>query len=184
MGGQRTAPAGSTGQVQWNNAGVFGASANLTWDNVNISLGVGNTAGRPVTAAGYPFLVVGSTAAATTCGIIVACANLTTSASVIGAFAFANYAGSGGDKRCAQIASVTDPDANNAALVFQTTNGLTERMRITATGNVGIGCVPTYTLDVEVPAANLMIKYTTATNAAYGVCQNGSGNLVFGTEGS
>jgi hypothetical protein len=37
-------PAGSSGQVQFNNAGVFGASANLFWDNTNARLGIGNTA--------------------------------------------------------------------------------------------------------------------------------------------
>jgi hypothetical protein len=34
-------PAGSTGQVQYNNAGVFGASSNFNWDNTNSRLGIG-----------------------------------------------------------------------------------------------------------------------------------------------
>src|SRR5215831_7064745 len=38
-----TAPAGATGQVQWNNAGAFGASANLFWDNANARLGIGTS---------------------------------------------------------------------------------------------------------------------------------------------
>lgn len=33
-------PAGSTTQVQYNNAGAFGASSNLTWDNANSTLNV------------------------------------------------------------------------------------------------------------------------------------------------
>ena len=33
--------AGSTGQVQFNNAGALGASANLFWDNTNARLGIG-----------------------------------------------------------------------------------------------------------------------------------------------
>lgn len=37
-------PAGSTGQVQFNNAGVFGASSNLNWDITNSRLGIGETA--------------------------------------------------------------------------------------------------------------------------------------------
>ena len=36
-------PAGATGQVQFNNAGAFGASANLFWDNTNSRLGIGTT---------------------------------------------------------------------------------------------------------------------------------------------
>jgi hypothetical protein len=36
-----TGAAGSTGQVQFNNAGAFAASANLFWDNTNSRLGIG-----------------------------------------------------------------------------------------------------------------------------------------------
>jgi hypothetical protein len=35
--------AGSTGQVQFNNAGAFEASSNLFWDNSNVRLGIGAT---------------------------------------------------------------------------------------------------------------------------------------------
>jgi hypothetical protein len=38
------APAGSTGQIQYSNAGAFGASSNLFWDNANGRLGVGTNA--------------------------------------------------------------------------------------------------------------------------------------------
>lgn len=34
-------PAGSTGQIQYNNAGAFAASANLAWDNSNVRLNIG-----------------------------------------------------------------------------------------------------------------------------------------------
>ena len=37
-------PAGSTGQIQFNNAGAFGASANLFWDATDSELGVGTNA--------------------------------------------------------------------------------------------------------------------------------------------
>jgi hypothetical protein len=33
-------PAGSTGEVQFNNAGAFGASSNFNWDNTNSRLGI------------------------------------------------------------------------------------------------------------------------------------------------
>jgi len=36
-------PAGSTGYVQFNNAGSFGADSNLFWDNTNKRLGIGTT---------------------------------------------------------------------------------------------------------------------------------------------
>ena len=36
-------PAGITGQIQFNNAGAFGADSNLFWDNTNKRLGIGAT---------------------------------------------------------------------------------------------------------------------------------------------
>jgi len=36
-------PAGANGQVQFNNAGAFGASANLVWDDTNSRLGIGTS---------------------------------------------------------------------------------------------------------------------------------------------
>jgi hypothetical protein len=37
-------PAGSTGEIQFNNAGAFGADANLFWDDTNNRLGIGTNA--------------------------------------------------------------------------------------------------------------------------------------------
>ena len=47
-------PGGSTTQVQFNNAGAFGGSANFAWDNVNNRLGIGTA------TPGYKLEVVGS----------------------------------------------------------------------------------------------------------------------------
>jgi hypothetical protein len=41
-------PASPTGSVQFNNAGAFGGSANLTWDNVNGRLGIGTSSPQDV----------------------------------------------------------------------------------------------------------------------------------------
>ncbi len=38
---QTVIPGGTTGQVQFNNAGAFGGDANLVWDNTNKRLGIG-----------------------------------------------------------------------------------------------------------------------------------------------
>ena len=48
-------PGGSTGQIQFNNAGAFGASANLFWDNTNarLNLGVPATAPSRLNIKGY-----------------------------------------------------------------------------------------------------------------------------------
>jgi hypothetical protein len=40
-GGGGGTPAGSTGEIQYNNAGAFGASANLAWDNTAVQLNIG-----------------------------------------------------------------------------------------------------------------------------------------------
>lgn len=42
-GGGGGTPAGSTGEIQYNNAGAFGASSNLFWDITDSELGVGTT---------------------------------------------------------------------------------------------------------------------------------------------
>lgn len=51
-GGSGGTPAGSTGQVQFNTAGSFDASANLTWDNAASRLTATNISATAVTVAG------------------------------------------------------------------------------------------------------------------------------------
>ncbi len=46
-------PAGTTGQIQFNNAGVFGASSNLVWDDANSVLKLSN---GTTTQASYSFI--------------------------------------------------------------------------------------------------------------------------------
>ena len=46
LGGAGGTPAGSNGQVQFNNSGAFGASSSFSWDNSNGRLGIGTTAPR------------------------------------------------------------------------------------------------------------------------------------------
>lgn len=43
MGGGSGSPGGSTGQLQYNNAGAFGGAAGLVWDSANSRLGFGTT---------------------------------------------------------------------------------------------------------------------------------------------
>jgi hypothetical protein len=77
-------PAGSTGYLQFNNAGVFGASANLFWDNANNRLGINTT------APAYPLGVVGDVNITGTYrigGTPLAAANVVNAVSTIGSYA-------------------------------------------------------------------------------------------------
>jgi len=58
-------PAGATGQIQWNNAGAFGASANLFWNAANSWLGLGVTVSGPPTAPAATLAAGGTLTAGT-----------------------------------------------------------------------------------------------------------------------
>jgi hypothetical protein len=144
----RTPPAGSNTQIQYNASGSFGASANLTWDGTNVGIGtsvpgktldvVGQTRVGATTSTGYALLEYGRSATATNNW----------------------HVGSEGDG------------------TFRWYNGTLgaaiERMRITSAGNVGIGtATPGYPLSVAgvIQSTTGGIRYpdgTTQTTAATG----------------
>jgi hypothetical protein len=75
-GGGGGTPAGSTGQVQFNNAGSFGASSNLFWDNTNnrLTVGTGNSVSANLaieSTTADAFMVTRSTLASGQAGIFV-----------------------------------------------------------------------------------------------------------------
>jgi len=113
--------AGSTGYVQYNNAGSLGASANLFWDIANSRLGVGTSApASKLSVSSASFVQVQATTGIVDFRI-----------QSIDAF---SAAGSG--------------TVSNHAYAF-TTNNL-ERMRIDTSGNVGIGTSsPSYQLTIQ-----------------------------------
>jgi hypothetical protein len=85
-------------------------------------------------------LVVGGPSL-TAVGEITAAFNTTSTNNNVGVVNFANYNTGAAEKRIALVAGATDGATNSGRLVFYTWNAGTsaERMRITATGNVGIG---------------------------------------------
>jgi len=138
-----TSPGGSTGQVQYNTGSAFGGSANLYWDNTNSRLGIGTaspdaplTLKNPNVSGNQTVLdIVGATSSTTLFGVQ---ANQTTDVISLGSL----YAG--------QLAFVTNS---------------TERMRITSSGNLGLGVTPSTSSQVtfEIGAVGNVIT-TNGTN--------------------
>ena len=175
-GPANTPPAGSAGQVQFNNgSGGFGADANLYWDNTNKRLGIGTSApqwplvisssspGITLNGIGNTGVVGANFRAYSSRGTAASPANLQAGED-LGALAFSGFwTGKvdnefvNGDARANVSAAATEDwtsaGNNGTALKFFTTpNGSaaqTERMRIDHTGNVGIGTIsPTSTLTI------------------------------------
>jgi hypothetical protein len=139
-----TSAASPANSVQFNNAGVFGGSANLTWDNANSRLGIGLT--NPTQQLQLTANMLFPTANNNINGNLFF--NGDTSAG-IGLRLFSNP---GGTSPNSYIDCNTGTGNTTNGLLFRvdTSNGSAERMRITAAGSVGIGTSnPQTVLDVE-----------------------------------
>lgn len=146
-----TAPGGSTTQVQYNNAGAFGGSANFVWDNSNVRLGIGTS------SPAVPLDVVAQTSAS-----------------------IARFRGRSSDNiatlewydntnatRYTYISSGPSSSSfwnqANTPMAFGTND--TERMRITSAGNVGIGTSSPQTL-LQVSSVTPIISLRESDGAA------------------
>jgi hypothetical protein len=114
-------PAGSNTQVQFNNSGAMGANANLVWDNTNEFLGIGTT------SPNYDLHVVGS--ANSTSAFFQAPSGWNQIKVTSSSVAFQGGVNSSG---VAYVGS-----ESNHPFTLNTNN--TERMRVTSSGDVGIG---------------------------------------------
>jgi hypothetical protein len=130
-----SAAAGANTQVQFNNSGPFGASANFIWDNTNYTLSsLGTVAGAKISLA-----LRNSSAGATANNEL----RIGNNSSANALSLLVNSSGYTGAVNYAYIYNTL-----NAPLLFGTNN--TERMRIINTGNIGIGTTtPLSLLDVN-----------------------------------
>jgi hypothetical protein len=177
---------GAAGEVQFNNAGAFGASSNLFWDNTNSRLGVGtSTPSAPISGLNNGASTSGAiffrgTNTGITDGAFAALENAGITATTnlrLGGFLFAGLRASSTSNFSALIAGFASENWSQTAagsyLTFETVaNGTIsrlERMRINQDGNVLIGS-PTSN-------ARLMVLSAGSTSTTWTAqFQNSAGN--------
>jgi hypothetical protein len=138
-------PAGSSGQVQFNNAGAFGGDNGLFWDNTNKRLGIGTT------GPGYKLDVQGGDL------------NIAAGQYIrLGQAALFYHDVTG------QTGTLTIGSGNQINMTFYA--GAADRMYIQAsTGNVGIGTTgPTAKFDIDSDILRLRTAKTPASAGAAG----------------
>lgn len=182
--GTTTAAAGSNTQVQFNNSGAFGASANYTWNGTGIGIG-GISASAPVHAianANSVFALLANNSNAGTAatsgyqstndGSVLAHVGVTSSAyttiTSIGTnsgFIYANGAGG--------LALVADNAAGTLRFI---SGGQTERARINAAGKLLVGTVTDNNAFIQAAAA-------TTTTASFLLNSSGGTNVTSPSSG-
>lgn len=138
IGGGGGTPAGSTGQIQFNNAGAFGASPNLTWNTTtNSLLAVGNDGTvLPDANTTDTHVIIGPTVATANYGELTVAGNTTSNNATYGSVNFANYARTVVEKRMGIISGTLNGSGSSySALRFQAmSNGNLDPIGIYMTG--------------------------------------------------
>ena len=195
-------PAGSDGEVQFNNAGSFGADSSHFWDNTNKRLGIGTATPRSelhIAGTGSIILASGSGSgtatisdATTSIKVSPNAGSLTQYSSGIGFNHLFNYGGSTAYDawNTAWIGLKYNSGAGNtdARLVFATrTTAMTqpvEKMTIMPDGKVGIGdTAPNQKLGIKGTNAQISIEESNTEFLRIGVGET-AGTAVIGWDDS
>jgi len=187
-------PAGSTGYVQFNNAGAFGADAAFFWDNTNKRLGIGCT--NPIgaieiskdTANASMFASVFSSS--TNCASVYVQRGRGTRASKsavqsgdrLGQLGFAGYYDTSNNYGCSFVAAYATENwgagARGSDLRFEltaaTTATVVERMRLTSAGNVFIGTTSGNSINGTVYTYSMIVAGADASTQINGIISEGS----------
>ncbi len=145
-GGGGGTPAGANTQIQFNNSGAFGASANFAWDNASKTLGIKATSFGEAMAISLTQTNGGGNA--------------------VGMDFYNNNWGDLVAEFLAYDSSFSITTFSDAPLYFRTND--TDRMIITTGGDVGIGtATPSYLLSIDGNSAQTigMERHTTADTA-------------------
>lgn len=160
-------PAGSTGQIQFNNAGAFAADSLFVWDDTNNRLGIGTaspisslhvingTATLAITSNATPVQIKATVTGTTTAALPIINIDNTSGGTAIAGINFRNNNATPSLVPSAAIQaalSVTTGGVESGFLALATRNAgtLTEWARLDNAGNLGLGTTsPNTTLDVR-----------------------------------
>jgi hypothetical protein len=199
-------PSGATTQVQYNNAGAFGASANFTWDNTNGNLRVDATgtnnfnyilglSGFTNPYTGFPTGSNGFVGNVSVTGGGIAAGGFSNNTSVNPFIFDGYYTGTGDSTTVANVmfrafknnGSNVRTGIASTALAFQFRNNATSLISVLGDGKVGFGGIvaPTSAVHLQTAAGDFMNDHTGASNAGSYLLKNNSGHIaLFGQTGS